>query len=209
MPRMAIGAPKGWWCRTAGGVAHVGQHASGDVEQGQQFVVPLAAVDVEQQGAGGVGGVGCVDGAFGQAPEQEAVDGAERQVACFGGGAGAVDGIEQPGDLGGGEIRVQAQSGAGGDQIAVAGLIQALAQGGGAAVLPDDGVVDGSAGSAVPEDDRLALVGDAEGGDAGAGGEAGVDESLAGGGQDSGPDFFRVVLYPAGAGVDLGEFLLG
>ena len=39
-----------------------------------------------------------------------------------------------------------------------------LAESGGAAVLPDDGVIDGFAGGAVPDDGCLALVGDADGG---------------------------------------------
>ena len=39
-----------------------------------------------------------------------------------------------------------------------------LAESGGAAILPDDGVVDGLAGCAVPDDGGFALVGDADGG---------------------------------------------
>ena len=43
--------------------------------------------------------------------------------------------------------------------------LQPLAEVGGAAVLPDDRVVDRLAGLAVPDDRRLALVGDADRGD--------------------------------------------
>ena len=43
--------------------------------------------------------------------------------------------------------------------------LQLVAEGGGAAILPDDGVVDRLAGLAVPDDGRLALIGDADGGD--------------------------------------------
>src|SRR3546814_14982608 len=42
---------------------------------------------------------------------------------------------------------------------------QLLAESGGAAVLPDDRLVDGRTGLAVPDHRRLALVGDADGGD--------------------------------------------
>ena len=47
-----------------------------------------AVADVEQQGAAGVGGVGGVHLAAGQAPEQEAVDRAEGQLALLGRGRG-------------------------------------------------------------------------------------------------------------------------
>ena len=40
-----------------------------------------------------------------------------------------------------------------------------VAEAGGAAVLPDDGVADRLAGLAVPDDGGFALVGDADGGD--------------------------------------------
>ena len=49
-----------------------------------------------------------------------------------------------------------------------------LAESGGAAILPDDGVVDGLAGGAVPDDGGFALVGDADGGDV-----AGLHSALA------------------------------
>src|SRR3546814_18858008 len=42
---------------------------------------------------------------------------------------------------------------------------QLLAESGGAAVLPGDRLVDGRTGLAVPDHRRLALVGDADGGD--------------------------------------------
>ncbi len=35
----------------------------------------------------------------------------------------------------------------------------------GAAILPDDGIVDGRAGAPIPENGGLALIGDADGGD--------------------------------------------
>ena len=79
---------------------------------------------------------------------------------------------------------------------------------GDAGVLPDDGVVDGFAGVAVPDESGLALVGDADGGDVGGKQVAGVE----GFGDDEvgvAEDFKRVVLDPAGVGVDLAVFLLG
>src|SRR5205807_10552326 len=77
----------------------------------------------------------------------------------------------------------------------------------GAAVLPDDGVADGPAGLAVPDDGRLPLVGDTDGG-AILGRDAGPAERFDGDADLGGPDFERVVLDPAGLGEDLGEFFL-
>ena len=114
----------------------------------------------------GVGGVGGVHLAAGQPPEQEAVDGAE----------GEPPGLAPP--------RARRRRGraarrswwrrntdraAARSCAAIAGswpAARSAAQASrGAAVLPDDGVVDRPAGRAVPHDRGLALVGDAERGD--------------------------------------------
>ena len=78
-----------------------------------------------------------------------------------------------------------------------------LADGRRAPVLPDDGVVQAGTGRAVPEQHRLALVGDADGGGPLAAGR------LAQHGDAGLPDFFRVVLHPAGFRVDLAKLALG
>ena len=88
-----------------------GSSAGGTPNSSQQLLVPVAAVDVEQQGARGVGRVGGVHLAAGQPPEQEAVDRAEGELAGLGRRARAVDVVEQPGDLGGGEIGIEQQAG--------------------------------------------------------------------------------------------------
>ena len=79
--------------------------------------------------------------------------------------ARAGDVVEQPGDLGAGEIGVEQQAGGGGDRLGMPGLAQRGAGGGRAAVLPDDGAVDRPAAAAVPDQRRLPLVGDADAGD--------------------------------------------
>ena len=61
-----------------------GSSARGMPKQREQLVVPVLAVDVEEQGARGVGRVGRVHRAAGQAPEQEAVDRAEGELAALG-----------------------------------------------------------------------------------------------------------------------------
>ena len=50
----------------------------------QQLVVPLQRVDVEQHRARGVAGVGDVQRAAGQLPDEPGVDRAERQLAGLG-----------------------------------------------------------------------------------------------------------------------------
>ena len=61
-----------------------GSTARGTPQERQQLVIPLAAVDVVQHRAGGVGRVGGMDTAARQLPDQPAVDGAGRQLACLG-----------------------------------------------------------------------------------------------------------------------------
>ena len=173
----------------------------------QQVVVPVLAVDVVEHGARRIGRIGGVDPAFGQPPEQKAVDGAEGQLAALGGGSGTFDLVQQPGELGGREIGVDQQAGPRLDQLAVATLAQLPAALGGAPVLPDDRPVDRLARGPVPEDDGLALVGDADGGD-GAGGEACLGQGFAGDREGIPPDDLGVMLDPAGTWIVLLELAL-
>ena len=71
--------------------------------------------------------------------------------------------VEQPGDLGRGEIRIEQQAGRARSRASRGRRARSAAQAScGAAVLPDDGVVDRLAGRAVPDHRGLALVGDAD-----------------------------------------------
>ena len=185
-----------------------GHEGAGDIEEGQELVVPSQFVDVEEQGAGGVGDVGEVLGAGGELPDEPGVDGAEGELATVGAGAGVGNVFEEPGDLAGGEVGVEDEAGAGLEEGLVAVGAELVAEGGVAAVLPDEGVVDGLAGGAVPDEGGLALVGDADGGDIGCG-EVLLFEESADGGELRGPDGLRVLFDPAVLGVDLGEFALG
>ena len=203
-------APKCSACSEAevvGRVAHVGQDGARDAKQRQQLVVPGVAADVVEQGAAGVGRVGRVDRAAGQPPQQERIDRAEGEFAALGARPCAGDIVEQPGDLGRREIRVEQQSRARCDQRLVPRGAQPLADVGGAAVLPDDRAMDRRAGLAVPDQRRLALVGDADRRQLGRA-NAGLGQRLAAGRQRRAPDVFGVVLDPAGSGIMLGEFLL-
>src|SRR5260370_1298685 len=72
---------------------------------------------------------------------------------------------------------------------------------GGAAVLPDDGIVDRLAGGAVPDDGGLTLIGDANAGQR-AGLELGLSQRAAADFDRGRPDLVRVVFDPTGPGKD-------
>ena len=145
------------------GGQHLGQQAAGNAQRGQQIGVPLVGVDVEQHGAAGVADIGHMAPAAGELPDQPAVHGAEGQVAGIGRGAGAGHVVQQPLQLAAGEVGVDQQTGLLLDGVGHAGFAQRGTDGLGTAVLPDDGMVDGGAGLAVPHHGGFTLVGHANG----------------------------------------------
>ena len=142
----------------------LGQHGPRDVEDPQQFVVPVERVDVVDQRAAGVAVIGDVPFAAGEPPGQKGVDGAEQDFAFFRPRAQAGDRVEQVGDLGAGEIGVDDEARLVAERLFVAVGLEAIAQAGRHAALPDDGVGDRFAARSFPEDRRFPLVGDADGG---------------------------------------------
>ena len=186
----------------------LGQHAPRDAEEGEQLVVPGHLVDVEQEGAAGVAGIGGVDAAAREAPEEEAVHRPEQHVPLRRARAQPGDRVEQVLDLRAREVGVQHEAGAGAEGLLVALGLEPVADGRAHAALPDDGVGHGPARVAVPEDGGLALVGDADGGHVGRS-RPRFREDLARGEKLRLPDGLRVVLDQAGPGEDLGELALG
>ena len=188
--------------------AYARHHGGGDVQQLQQFLVPLQRVNVEQHGAGGVGHVGDMDFAAGELPDQPAVYGAEAQFAGLGLFAGAGHVVQDPFDLGAREVGVNDETRLFANLVYQAAALELVAEGRCAPVLPYDGIVHGGARFGVPYNGGFPLVGNADGCDVLA-----VDANLGDGlGNDGGlgrPDFHRVVLYPARLREVLGEFLLG
>jgi hypothetical protein len=77
----------------------------------------------------------------------------------------------------------------------------------GAAVLPDNGVVNGFARLTIPDEGGFALVRDANGGDI-AGFGTGFVHGFDSDAELRRPDLLRVVLDPAGIRIDLFNFLL-
>ncbi len=143
----------------------LGQHGARNVQDLQQLVVPIELVDVVDERAAGVGHVGHVAAAFGQPPDEPTVDGAKEDLAGFSSGAQSGDGVEQVLDLRAGEVGVDDQSRFFPKGVFEAVGFQAVADAGRDATLPNDGIGHGLAGGALPQDGRLALIGDADGGD--------------------------------------------
>ena len=145
--------------------------------------------------------------AAGELPDEPTVDGAADQLAGFGAGLRALDVIQDPAEFGAGKVGCQGQTGLLLDSGGVTGFFQAAADAVGAGVLPDDGIADGQAGTAVPDDCGLALIGDAYGCDL-----SGPDITFGEGGTDHRlsalPDFKGIVFDPAAAREDLFVFLL-
>ncbi|MNM67892.1 hypothetical protein D3C81_794360 [compost metagenome] len=146
--------------------------------------------------------------AVGELPDQPGVDSAEQQFAALGAFAAAFDMVEDPLQLGAGEVRVGDQPGAVADVVLQAVALELLADIHAAPALPDDGVVDRLAGVFVPYHGGFALVGDADRRHL-VEADAGLGQGFHQGSALGGPDFHGVVLDPAGLWVDLGEFALG
>jgi hypothetical protein len=98
-----------------------------------------------------------------QAKQQPGVHRAEHRLPRLRAASQAGHVLQQPLDLGGGEVRVEHQAGALADQrrLAMFGELRAARRG--AAVLPDNRPVNGPAGIALPHAHRLALIRDAQG----------------------------------------------
>lgn len=145
--------------------------------------------------------------ATGQLPDQPAIDRAETQLAPFRASAQPIDIVEQPGELGAGEIGIEQQPGFFRERRFEPLRFQRLAQGRGAPILPDDGAMHGAAGRPLPKHDCLALIGDTDRGDVGDG-DGGFRERGLHCGDDARPDLVSIVLDPTGIGVVLRKFLL-
>ena len=187
--------------------AHLGHHRCGDAEQIEELFVPAEGVDVEQHRTGCVGDVGAMDAAAGELPNEPAVHGAEAQASLTGEVAGVVDVLKDPADLGAAEVGVDEQAGLLAYLLREAEGLEGVAVLGGAAVLPDDGVIDGFAGLGVPDYGGFPLVGNTDGGELGRIYLVVLQDTehhfaLAF------PYFFGVMFHPAGTREMLGKLFL-
>ena len=147
-------------------------------------------------------------GTAGQLPHQPGVHRAEQQLTPPGLFPGPLHVVQNPLELGGGEVGVNQQTGVLPDVVRQRlVLLKPFAQGGSAPALPNDGVVDRTAGGFVPDNGGLPLVGDSNGGDL-LRGDTGLGQGLGQHGGLAGPDLHRVMFHPARLGVVLGKFPL-
>src|SRR2546430_15196089 len=124
-------------------------------------------MDVEDERSRRVRDVGRVRAAAGELPDEPGVDRAADELAGLGTLLRTSDLIEDPTDLGPGEVRVDHQAGALAHQLLVTVGAQSLADGRACPALPDDGGIDRTARRTLPHDGRLALVCNADRGDLG------------------------------------------
>jgi hypothetical protein len=145
--------------------------------------------------------------ASGEVPQHPAVGVAEDEVPRLGLLTGALDVVQNPLDLGPGEVGGERQPDLLLEPVRTPLARQFIHDGLGPGVLPHDCVVDRLAGGPVPDHRCFALVGDADGGNVVPGqvclGQCGTDD-LAG----VVPDFHGIVLHPAGLREDLLVFHL-
>ena len=149
-----------------------------------------------------------MDPTSGQAPQEEGVHRAEGELSRLRARPRPVHVVEEPGDLGGGEVGVEDEAGPLGDE----GFVPPTAQRGalvrGAPVLPDDRAVDRTARRPFPHEHRLALVRDSDGRDC-LRTAVRLRKHRPDGGHSGGPKILGVVLHLAGAREMLVERLLG
>src|SRR5579872_3757029 len=187
-----------------GGRAHLRQHGTWDAEFAQQVVVPLQGVDVEEHGTGRIAVVRTVDPATGKAVDQKRVDRPEQELPAFGSGSGPGDVVEEPAELGRREVGIDHQPGLLPDRLLPSRALELIAVVSSTAILPDDRVVDRLAGDTIPDDRRLALIGDADGSDP-ARSEPDAFHHLLRHQELVRPDLLGIMLYPAGARIVLAK----
>ena len=144
----------------AGRVHHGGQRPGGRAEARGEVGREGPCVEVEEQRARGVGGVGDVGRAAGQAVDEPAVDRPQPQRAGVGRAPHRGHVLEQPGQLRAGEGRVEQQAGASPQLVARARQPGAGLQP--LAALPHQRPVQRAPRVRVPRHEGLGLVGDAQ-----------------------------------------------
>ncbi len=165
-------------------------------------------MDVEQHRTGGVGDIRHVHFPAGELPYQPAVHRAEAQLAGKGLFTRAGHVVQDPLDLGAGEIRIDDKTRLFPDLVHQALRLQLITEGRCTPVLPHNGIVHGNAGLGIPHDGGFSLVGNADGGEALAV-DAQLGDGLGNDGGLGGPDFHRIVFHPARFREILGKLHLG
>src|SRR5262249_39120847 len=159
-----------------------------------------------EQRARGIGGVGCVNAAARQPPQQIGIDRTEGEFSARSTLARSGNIVEQPGELGSGEIRIEQEAGFGAEEGFVAFGFELCTESRGTPVLPDDGAMHGPAAGAVPQQSRLALIGYTDRGNIACGG-ANLIERRATSRKRGRPQVFGLVFDLTVGGKMLWKFL--
>src|SRR5690606_7940753 len=193
--------------KVIGAILDLRKKRARNAENGKELFIPLIRRNVEEQGTRCIGRVSGVNLAAGQAPDEKSVDGAGEKLPLLGPPSGSLTLVEQPGDLRPGKIGIEQQAGLAGKFRLQPLLREPSTKRRGAPVLPDNGVVDRLSGRLVPDNDSFALIGNTDRRNV-----RGVELRLAQcrpcRPKHGRPDFFRIVLDPAGCRIVLCEFLL-
>jgi len=181
-------------------VHNVRHHCEWNIQHTQKLLIPGPAMDIEEHGAAGIGGVGNMRRTTRQAIDQPAIDGAETNLAigCPGGQIGVV--AQGPRYLGRREIGIDDKPCCLTDIGLKTIIPEFLANGFGTPVLPDNCRAAGVASFPVPKDDRFTLIGDP---DAGNRGIARIPQHVSPGREYRVPDRLRIVFHPSGMRVAL------
>ncbi len=188
-------------------IKHLRQHGAGNVEDGQQFVIPGIVLDIVDQRSRGIGSVGHMAATAGEAIDQETVDRAEADFALHGFFAKAADAVEKPFQLRAGKVGVEQQTSLFGKERLQSPSFQILANWCSTAILPDNGPMHGLACITVPQHGRFALVGDADRLDIGSG-DTGIGKRQPNCFKHAFPDILGIVFDPAGGWEMLRKFSL-
>jgi|GEM_PF-2884884 len=162
-------------------------------KQGAKARIPLPPRKVEHLRSGGIRAVGGVDHAAGKIPDQPAIHRTNADIRH----TRAVV-LQQPCRLGRWEHRIERQAGFRDDLRLVPCPLERVTGIGGAATLPRHHGAKWFTGAAIPDQDRFALVRDAERDDPGIGRLRATCRNR---GERGGPDFGGILLHPARPGM--------
>ena len=202
LERLQTGQPRRHPSVHHGGRHRRRQHAHRDAQTLAELLIPAQAVNIKQHRARAVGIVRHVRAAAGEVPDEPRVHIAEQQVAALGALSCTRNVIQDPLDLRAGEVGIDKQPSLLLHVITESVRHQLVTDGRRAAALPDDCIIDRSAGVLVPDDGRLALVRDADAGDVRRR-QAALFKRLAHGKHLTLKDDHRVMFHPARFWVDL------
>ena len=190
-----------------GAIAHLGQHPQRYVQQPANLGIPFLRADIEQHRPRCIRRIRRVNPPPRQPPDQERVHRPERQPPRLRQGARPRGRIQQILDLRPRKIRVQQQAGLGRNHRLQPALFQPGAHRRRPPVLPDNRVVNRLAGRLVPDQHRLALIGDPDTGQI-ARPETSFGHRLPHRCQHRLPQVRRIMLDPARARINLRKLRL-